>query len=257
MKRKAWILTLLMAFIFLAQPTARALAAQRIQIEELGVGLEAPEDLWVLKRDTPEDDPVWARLGRTPEEIRDYMDSQDLYLLLFPEGMSYQIFLNAFSDERSAELADLSRYDDEFIADYFTGFQDGQSPARQDIRILHGGGAKFARYALTEGEGIYTEYLTTVYNGKAYILSSGCEDPVLAEAVSLILAGMVQSISLPEREAAEPEAETPAPEQRQSPLQAAFDPKAILADLIVGAVAGGCGWLLYRVLVHRGDKKEL
>lgn len=113
-RRVSACMVALICVALLAPVMAQATGGTTYNLEPLGMSIDIPDDYDVLTRDTPADDPVYARYGFTKDGFDNLMKEQNIYLNALLSDASGEIVVtmidsplqsfNAFSDSTLSVL---------------------------------------------------------------------------------------------------------------------------------------------------------
>lgn len=177
MKIKRFLVALILVFALFAVPVAAEEENGAYEIPELGVELTLPEDYgYVLTRDISEDDPAFAELGLTKEQL---FADDSVYFEALTDDRGAEIILtmmandwsemyydfNSLSEEDLAELAEICLMNDnsEVAMEYA---EYGLFDENDQAKFLKAVGSFIGE----ESSGTTVQYVT-VLNGQAYTIT--------------------------------------------------------------------------------------
>ena len=200
------LLAMVLAALFLVGGVALA-AGQEYTLESIRMKLTVPEGYTVLTRDMAEDDPAFAQLGTTKEEIEELFAEQEIYLnVIISEESGEEIALTVSENDYSKRLFSFADQNEEFFDEVAANIQDESSTEEYGLKYY--GYQKyehpqtvFLRFDFEQtGEDSvsYGRQYYTVFNGQYINLLVRSYDGEFSEEAAQVLDEMVQSLTFTE-----------------------------------------------------------
>ena len=204
MKIKHGLIAVLLMLVLFAMPVAAEEENGNYEIPELGVELPLPETYgYVFTRDMSEDDPAFAELGLTKEQL---FAGDSVYLEALTDDRGAEIIVtmlkndwsemyydfNSLSEEDLAELAEICLMNDnsEVAMEYS---EYGLFDENKQAKFLKALGSFIGE----ESSGITVQYVT-VLNGQAYTITFNFVGDSISEEQESMTEDVVTSITFDE-----------------------------------------------------------
>lgn len=146
--KRIFTLALVLLLMLSTMPFVTANAASATySFEEFGLKIELPEDLYVLTRDTTQDDPFLVEYDLSLEDAIGWFEDASIYLDAFDENYGYDIFLVIWSDSSTKLFKDFTDLSDEemeeFMSEYASPSDD--STVLLSYEVFDGQNSRFVK----------------------------------------------------------------------------------------------------------------
>lgn len=233
-------------------------AENTYRLDELGLSVTIPVHLITFTRNTDENDPVFAELGITKEQMDSIMESGNLYLdAISPDG-SYEVTVTM----SEIQLDDFSGYSDDELLELTSQFNDvyAEDGVEIDGTIVKGIESegvevydhpqeKFLRHHLKIPEYCDAIQYYTVRGGKLIMVQIRTDIGGLTNYRTDMIKRVVDSIEF------DPSTQMEAARQTANDIVTREQTKDILYKCLIAAVEGGLCGLLATCYYHRHKKK--
>lgn len=158
-----------MLFLLIFSVFPASAATKTHKIEEIYMYVDLHDDMYVITRQTPEDDPVFAALGYTKASKMEEMRLSSIYLIAESADHTYTVTVQMEKDEQSTENIDYSLLDDTALAAVKTRLLNGKSQVYKSCELKKYDEAYFFEmpFELTvSGTKLYCAQSHTVKNGQ-------------------------------------------------------------------------------------------
>lgn len=222
-------------------------AENTYRLDELGLSVTIPVHLITFTRNTNENDPVFAELGITKEQMDSIMESGKIYLdAIAPDG-AYEVTVNMseiqINDFNSCSDAELLEF-----ASEFTNVYSEQGIDIEKTEVYENPQEKFLRLQLKVPEDCNVIQYCTVHNGKLIITQIRANIGGLTSYRTDMIKRVVDSIEFD----SSPQMETAL--KTASDIVTRKQTKDILYKCLIAGLAGGLNALL-ATCYYRHKKK--